>query len=101
MTLPQIDHVSFLVEHAQTFFAGEWTTQSQAFQHALLAVCVRLWFESWTVVKGETEGEGARGTSGVARNATLGAWLLKGVFCYNSSNFELGHRATKIFNAVS
>ena len=23
MTLPEIDHVSFLVEHAQTFFAGE------------------------------------------------------------------------------
>ena len=23
MTLPEIDNVSFLVEHAQTFFAGE------------------------------------------------------------------------------
>ena len=23
MTLPEIDHVSFSVEHAQTFFAGE------------------------------------------------------------------------------
>ena len=23
MTLPEIDHVSFLAEHAQTFFAGE------------------------------------------------------------------------------
>ena len=23
MTLPEIDHVSVLVEHAQTFFAGE------------------------------------------------------------------------------
>ena len=23
MTLPEIDHVSFLLEHAQTFFAGE------------------------------------------------------------------------------
>ena len=23
MTLPEMDHVSFLVEHAQTFFAGE------------------------------------------------------------------------------
>ena len=23
MTLPEIDHVSFLVEHAQTFFTGE------------------------------------------------------------------------------
>ena len=23
MTLPEIDHVSFLVEHAQTFFAGD------------------------------------------------------------------------------
>ena len=26
MTLREIDHVSFLVEHAQTFFAGEATT---------------------------------------------------------------------------
>ena len=26
MTLPEIDHVSFLVEHAQTFFAGERAT---------------------------------------------------------------------------
>ena len=26
MTLPEIDHVSFLVEHAQTFFAGESPT---------------------------------------------------------------------------
>ena len=25
MTLPEIDHLSFLVEHAQTFFAGEHT----------------------------------------------------------------------------
>ena len=28
MTLPEIDHVSFLVEHAQTFFAGEIVFQS-------------------------------------------------------------------------
>ena len=27
MTLPEIDHVSFLVEHAQTFFAGERANQ--------------------------------------------------------------------------
>ena len=27
MTLREIDHVSFLVEHAQTFFAGETTTK--------------------------------------------------------------------------
>ena len=28
MTLPEIDHVSFVVEHAQTFFAGEWLFNS-------------------------------------------------------------------------
>ena len=27
MTLPEIDQVSFLVEHAQTFFAGESQTK--------------------------------------------------------------------------
>ena len=27
MTLPEIDHVWFLVEHAQTFFAGETPIQ--------------------------------------------------------------------------
>ena len=27
MTLPEIDHVSFLVEHPQTLFAGEVTEQ--------------------------------------------------------------------------
>ena len=30
MTLPEIDHVSFLVEHAQTFFAGEVKTSKPA-----------------------------------------------------------------------
>ena len=29
MTLPEIDHVSFLVQHAQTFFAGEATAMLQ------------------------------------------------------------------------
>ena len=29
MTLPEIDHVSFLVQHAQTFFAGECGTMDQ------------------------------------------------------------------------
>ena len=28
MTLPEIDHVSFLVEHAETFFAGANTRQT-------------------------------------------------------------------------
>ena len=30
MTLPEIDHVSFLVEHAQTFFAGEYVSHFHA-----------------------------------------------------------------------
>ena len=33
MTLPEIDHVSFLVEHAQTFFAGESQTQLDDIAH--------------------------------------------------------------------
>ena len=32
MTLPEIDHVSFLVEHAQTFFAGERLSAEATFR---------------------------------------------------------------------
>ena len=34
MTLPEIDHVSFFVEHVQTFFAGEVFEQPSAVGHA-------------------------------------------------------------------
>ena len=35
MTLPKIDDVSFLVEHAQTFFAGEQKYSILIIEHAL------------------------------------------------------------------
>ena len=55
MTLPEIDHVSFLAEHAQTFFAGETAASVVcASVHdcgQLLSVCVLLlcsyWMVSW------------------------------------------------------
>ena len=42
MTLPAIDHVSFLVEHAQTFFAGEGHTQLDNIAHEQTIICRQL-----------------------------------------------------------
>ena len=39
MTLPEIDHVSFLVEHAQTFFAGEME-ELLSFAQVALTFCL-------------------------------------------------------------
>ena len=39
MTLPEIDHVSFLVEHAQTFFAGEPLVK------VLVSLALKLFFQ--------------------------------------------------------
>ena len=41
MTLPEIHHVSFLVEHAQTFFAGESRVPCVSVKHAYLGKNVR------------------------------------------------------------
>ena len=41
MTLPEIDHVLFLVEHAQTFFAGD----RRAPVGDVKVVCLALWRE--------------------------------------------------------
>ena len=42
MTLPEIDHVSFLVEHAQTFFAGEPSRIRLAWKILILKVYITI-----------------------------------------------------------
>ena len=51
--------------------------------------------------KKKLRGKGPGEQAGQQEMQPMGAWLLKSVYHYNSSNFELGHRATKIFNAAS
>ena len=51
MTLPEIDHVSFLVEHAQTFFAGERQTQLDDIAHKQTIICRQL-FAGYVYVVG-------------------------------------------------
>ena len=47
MTLPEIDHVSFLVEHAHSFFAGERLTKARQLEHARRPVGVNVFFFLW------------------------------------------------------